>query len=36
VTTGSYCGVVDVPLAAPIVVDFGGLGTVSVRFSALA
>ncbi len=36
VTTGSYCGVVDVPLAVPIVVDFGGLGTVSVRFSALA
>ncbi len=36
VTTGSYCGVVDVPLAAPIVVRFGDLGTVSVQFSASA
>lgn len=36
VTTGSYCGVVDVPLAVPIVVNFGGFGAVSVQFSALA
>ena len=36
VTTGSYCGVIDVPVAAPIVVNFGGLGAVTVQFSALA
>jgi 2-keto-4-pentenoate hydratase len=36
VTTGSYCGVVDVPLATPIVVNFGGLGAASVLFSASA
>ena len=33
VTTGSYCGVVDVPLGTPLSVRFGGLGTVSVEFS---
>ena len=36
VTTGSYCGVVDVPLEAPLDVRFGELGTLSVRFSARA
>jgi 2-keto-4-pentenoate hydratase len=35
VTTGSYCGVVDVPLNADLDVRFGGLGTLPVRFSAL-
>jgi 2-keto-4-pentenoate hydratase len=35
VTTGSYCGVVDVPLETPLRVRFGELGSLSVRFSAL-
>ena len=34
VTTGSYCGVVDVPLDTPLTVRFGELGTLSVRFVA--
>ena len=33
VTTGSYCGVVDVPLGAPLRVRFGELGTLSVEFA---
>jgi 2-keto-4-pentenoate hydratase len=33
VTTGSYCGVVDVPLGTPLRVRFGDLGTLSVEFS---
>jgi 2-keto-4-pentenoate hydratase len=36
VTTGSYCGVVDVPLETPLRVRFGDLGALAVRFSALA
>ena len=36
VTTGSYCGVVDLPLDTPLRVRFGELGTLHVRFSALA
>lgn len=35
VTTGSYCGVVDVPLDAPLTIRFGDLGTLSVEFAAL-
>ncbi len=35
VTTGSYCGVVDVPLDAPLRIRFGDLGTLSVEFSAI-
>jgi 2-keto-4-pentenoate hydratase len=35
VTTGSYCGVVDVPLDTPLTIRFGNLGTLSVAFSAL-
>jgi len=34
VTTGSYCGVVDVPLDTPLTVRFGGLGSLAVRFNA--
>lgn len=33
VTTGSYCGVVDVPLATPLRIRFGDLGTLSVEFA---
>ena len=33
VTTGSYCGVVDVPLGTPLTVRFGELGTLAVRFT---
>ena len=33
VTTGSYCGVVDVPLGTPLRVRFGELGTLSVEFA---
>jgi 2-keto-4-pentenoate hydratase len=36
VTTGSYCGVVDVPLDTLLRVRFGELGTLNVAFSALA
>jgi 2-keto-4-pentenoate hydratase len=36
VTTGSYCGVVDVPLDTPLNIQFGELGTLSVHFAALA
>ncbi len=32
VTTGSYCGMVDVPLDTPLVVAFGDFGTLSVQF----
>jgi 2-keto-4-pentenoate hydratase len=35
VTTGSYCGVVDVPLDVPLNIGFGQLGTLSVEFVAL-
>ena len=34
VTTGSYCGVVDIPLDTPLTVRFGDLGTLAVRFTA--
>jgi hypothetical protein len=34
VTTGSYCGVVDVPLETALVVRYGDLGTLDVQFSA--
>ena len=34
VTTGSYCGVVDVPLDTALVVRYGDLGTLNVQFSA--
>lgn len=33
VTTGSYCGMVDVPLDTPLVVAFGDLGRLSVQFA---
>lgn len=35
VTTGSYCGAVNVPMEMPLSVRFGGLGTLSVRFKLL-
>ena len=35
VTTGSYCGVVDVPLDVSLSVGFGELGALEVRFRAL-
>jgi len=34
VTTGSYCGVVDVPLDTELLVRYGDLGTLNVQFSA--
>ncbi|HEX3631311.1 MAG TPA: 2-keto-4-pentenoate hydratase [Casimicrobiaceae bacterium] len=34
VTTGSYCGVVDVPLETALVFRYGDLGTLDVQFSA--
>lgn len=34
VTTGSYCGMVDVPLDTPLVVRFGNFAAVSVQFTA--
>jgi 2-keto-4-pentenoate hydratase len=34
VTTGSYCGVIDVPLDTPLVVAFGDFGKLSVQFIA--
>jgi 2-keto-4-pentenoate hydratase len=34
VTTGSYCGVIDVPLDTPLVVSFGDFGKLSVQFVA--
>lgn len=34
VTTGSYCGVVDVPLETPLRIRYGDLGTVCVEFSS--
>jgi len=34
VTTGSYCGVVDLPLQTELHVRYGDLGTLSVQFSA--
>ena len=33
VTTGSYCGMVDVPLDTPLVVAFGVFGRLSVQFA---
>jgi|SRR5438552_2339303 len=35
VTTGSYCGVVDVPLDTEVIVRFGEIGAITVRFQAL-
>jgi len=32
VTTGSYCGVLEVPVGAPLRITFDGLGTLSVQF----
>jgi len=32
VTTGSYCGMVDVPLDTPLVIAFGDFGRLSVQF----
>ena len=32
VTTGSYCGMVDVPLDTPLTVQFGTLGVIDVEF----
>ncbi len=34
VTTGSYCGAVDVPLETALVVRYGDFGTLDVQFSA--
>ena len=36
VTTGSYCGVIDVPLNKALTVNFGTLGKLSVEFNAAA
>ncbi|TMH34039.1 MAG: 2-keto-4-pentenoate hydratase [Betaproteobacteria bacterium] len=36
VTTGSYCGVIDVPLNKALTVNFGTLGALSVEFNAAA
>jgi len=33
VTTGSYCGAVDVPLDTPLTVEFGDLGTLSATLT---
>lgn len=33
VTTGSYCGMLDVPLDTPLVVRFGNFAAVSVQFT---
>jgi 2-keto-4-pentenoate hydratase len=33
VTTGSYCGVVDLPFKTPLNIRFGDLGTLSVEFA---
>jgi len=33
VTTGSYCGMVDVPLDTPMVIAFGDFGRLSVQFA---
>jgi 2-keto-4-pentenoate hydratase len=35
VTTGSYCGVVDVPLETPLIVRYGELGALPVRFGSV-
>ena len=35
VTTGSYAGVLDVPLATPLTVSFGDLGALTVQFSSM-
>jgi 2-keto-4-pentenoate hydratase len=32
VTTGSYCGVLDVPVGEPLRITFDGLGALSVQF----
>ena len=32
VTTGSYAGVLELPLATPLDIRFGDLGTLSVQF----
>ena len=34
VTTGSYAGIVQVPIDTPITVEFGGVGSLSVQFVA--
>lgn len=36
VTTGSYCGVIDLPLETELVVRYGDFGTLAVQFSAAA
>jgi 2-keto-4-pentenoate hydratase len=36
VTTGSYCGAVDVPLETALTVRYGDFGTLSVQFSTAA
>jgi 2-keto-4-pentenoate hydratase len=35
VTTGSYCGVLDVPLETPLIVRYGELGMLAVRFGSV-
>ncbi len=36
VTTGSFCGVLEVPLGEPVRITFDGLGALSVQFAAEA
>jgi 2-keto-4-pentenoate hydratase len=35
VTTGSYCGVIDVPLGKPLTFTYGDLGSLSVTLTRL-
>jgi len=35
VTTGSYAGMIDVPLATPLRIEFGDLGEINVEFARL-
>jgi len=34
ITTGSYCGVLEAPVGAPLRITFDGLGALSVQFSS--
>ena len=36
VTTGSYCGVIDVPLAVPLTIQYGDLGALAVTLTRSA
>jgi hypothetical protein len=36
VTTGSYCGVIDVPLNVPLMIVYGDLGSLAVTLTRAA